>query len=75
MLFVADLLRHVLSSTCYDEFCRRFVATRSYVADDYFFVVFVLAIQIAKFDPIKLSNQIMFIIMLQIWNPRYFRHC
>ena len=40
-----------------------------------FFVVFKLAIQMAKFGPTKSSDQILLINMLQIWNLRYFRHC
>ena len=40
-----------------------------------FFVVFVPVVQMSKFDPIKSSNQILFVSMLQIWNLRYLIHC
>ena len=39
-----------------------------------FFVVFVLVVQMVKFDLIDSSNQIMFVSMPQIWNVRYFWH-
>ena len=39
-----------------------------------FFMVFALVVQMAKFDPIESSNQIMFVNMLQICNFRYSRH-
>ena len=39
-----------------------------------FFVIFVLTIQITKFDSIELSDQILFVNMLQIWNLKYLRH-
>ena len=55
-VFVIDLLQRVLSSTCCNVFCRRLS----------FSWVFVLVVQMAKFDPTESSDQIMFINILQI---------
>ena len=40
-----------------------------------FFVVFVLSVHMAKFDPVDSLDQILFVNMLQIWNLKYFKHC
>ena len=36
--------------------------------------LFALTVHMIKFDMIELSNQILFISMLQIWNLMYFRY-
>ena len=69
--------------TCCNVFCRRPVM-ECFVADLLLRVflsstigsswVFVLAIHMAKFDPIESSYQILFIGMLQIWTFRYSKH-
>ena len=66
---------YVLSSTYYSVFYRRLIEAGSCVIEVSFFMVFVLAVHIAKFDMIKSPDQILFTSMLQIWNFTYFRYC
>ena len=52
-------------------FYRRLVATGSCVVN---FVGFALVVQMEKFDSTELSDQILFVSMLRIWNLRYCKH-
>ena len=61
-----------LSSVCFVVDLLRLVVVLPTVS---FFVVFVLTVQMEKFNSTRSSDRILFVNMLQIWKFKYFRHC